>query len=72
MLGVAAAGLAMTVAACSASGSAGDSEVELRVAHGFLEGSVEQQVLEETADRISERTDGAVELSIFPANSTLR
>ncbi|WP_168734565.1 TRAP transporter substrate-binding protein DctP [Ollibium composti] len=43
-------------------------KVLLRLAHGYTTTSVEQEVLAATADRIRERTGGALDIQIFPAN----
>ena len=40
-------------------------EVNLRLAHGYPANSVEQEVLLQTADRIRERTDGALDIQVF-------
>ena len=43
-------------------------KVLLRLAHGYTTTSIEQEVLTATADRIRERTSGALDIQIFPAN----
>lgn len=48
--------------------AAAQDKVLLRLAHGYTTTSVEQEVLAATADRIRERTGGALDIQIFPAN----
>ncbi|QDC02805.1 C4-dicarboxylate ABC transporter substrate-binding protein [Mesorhizobium sp. 8] len=48
--------------------AAAQDKVLLRLAHGYTTTSVEQEVLAAAADRIRERTGGALDIQIFPGN----
>lgn len=43
-------------------------KVTLRLAHGYTTTSVEQEVLTATADRIREKTNGGLDIQVFPGN----
>lgn len=54
--------------AALAGGTALADTVTLRLAHGYTPTSVEQEVLVELADRLRDKSGGALEIQIFPAN----
>ncbi|PWL18328.1 C4-dicarboxylate ABC transporter substrate-binding protein [Falsochrobactrum shanghaiense] len=51
-----------------AGGSVAQEKVKLRLAHGYTPISVEQEVLTATTDKIRERTNGGLDIQIFPSN----
>ncbi|WP_150462066.1 TRAP transporter substrate-binding protein [Nesterenkonia ebinurensis] len=63
------AALALTITACGDGGDGGDAEAQtLRLGHVFGVESSQNAAAEVFAERVEERTDGELEVSVYPAS----